>query len=139
MSILLAGTISIISDNCRLASDAETLSVADQGRTQPGDIVILRNLIAPEKAHICTDAAQWLAERKIVLLGFDASVHTGHNKAENRETHDILMGTGICLLEVLANLDAISQPDVFFVAAPLKIKGLDSSPVRAFAIEFCDS
>jgi len=128
----------VILDQPSTEITAQTLEAADGGRTQPGDILILRNRSAPQKAYINKDAAQWLVERKIVLLGFDSSVTTGHDKAENRENHDILMGAGICLLEVLANLDRISQPEVFFVAAPLKIKGLDSSPVRAFAIEFED-
>lgn len=114
---------------------AEVLEKADGGRTQPGDMIILRNLARPQLAVLDKGAARWLMEKRIVLLGFDTSVSTGKDKAANRENHDILMGQGICLLEVMDNLDQISQPEVFFVAAPWKVKGLDSCPVRAFAIE----
>lgn len=49
--------------------------------------------------------------------------------------HDILMERDITFLEVLKNLDKLTT-DVFFMSyAPLPIKGLDSCPVRAYAIE----
>lgn len=114
---------------------AEVLEEADRGRTQPGDMIILRNLISPQVAVLRKDGNKWLAEKKIVLLGFDTSLSTGRDKSENRENHDTLMGVGICLLEQMANLDQVTQPEVFLVAAPLKVKGLDSCPVRAFAME----
>ena len=114
---------------------AEVLKQADRGRTSEGDMVILRNHLAPEKAALTVDAGHWLVEKEVVLLGFDTSVSTGKDKQVNRDFHDVVMGKGICLLEVLANLDALTQTEVFFVCAPLRIKGLDSSPVRAFALE----
>ena len=41
----------------------------------------------------------------------------------------------MCFLEVLKNLDRL-ESDVFFMSyAPLPILGLDSCPVRAYAIE----
>ena len=49
--------------------------------------------------------------------------------------HDILMAENIVFLEVLKNLEQL-QSDVFFMSySPLPILGLDSCPVRAYAIE----
>jgi len=39
------------------------------------------------------------------------------------------------IAESLCNLKKINQKFVQFFAVPLKLKGLDGSPVRAFAIE----
>jgi arylformamidase len=45
------------------------------------------------------------------------------------------MAQNIVFLEVLKNLDQLTT-DVFFMSySPLPIRGLDSSPVRAYAIE----
>lgn len=49
--------------------------------------------------------------------------------------HDILLKENIVFLEVLKNLEYL-KTDVFFMSyAPLPILGLDSCPVRAYAIE----
>lgn len=48
--------------------------------------------------------------------------------------HRILLGAGVMLIESLANLGAIATKRCFFSAAPLKLKGGDGSPVRAYAI-----
>ena len=46
-----------------------------------------------------------------------------------------LLKTAMKILEVLRNLEQLKK-DVFFMSySPLPIKGLDSSPVRAYAIE----
>jgi len=111
------------------------LDKADGGRTKPGDMILIRNRLSPEKTFLGVEAARWLAAKKIKLLGFDLSLTTGQDKAITREVHDILMGPGVVLLEQLDNLDKISKSECFLFAAPLKIKGLDSSPVRAFAVE----
>lgn len=50
-----------------------------------------------------------------------------------KKAHDELLSRGILIVEGLINLDEL--PDrVTFCASPLKIKGCDGSPVRAFAV-----
>ena len=56
--------------------------------------------------------------------------------------HDILMAQNCTFLEVLQNLELL-KTDTFFISyAPLPIIGLDSCPVRVYAIEglpgFCE-
>ncbi len=80
--------------------------------------------------------AEWLAERQVALLGVEPpSVADINSKEELTSIHRTLLKAGIVIVEGLANLDALQQEQVTFIALPLKLKGGDGSPVRAIAIE----
>ena len=49
--------------------------------------------------------------------------------------HDILMAQNCTFLEVLQNLDQLKSDTFFISYAPIPIIGLDSCPVRVYAIE----
>jgi arylformamidase len=77
------------------------------------------------------DAAQWIAERRIGLLGMDTLTPS----VEWKEVHLALLrkGVEIVIVEGLKNLEEL--PERFtFVGFPLNIKGRDGSPIRAVAI-----
>jgi kynurenine formamidase len=77
------------------------------------------------------EAAQWIAERKIGLLGMD----TPTPSTAWKEVHLVLLQAGveIVIVEGLTNLDRL--PGQFtFAGFPLNIKGRDGSPIRAVAI-----
>ncbi len=68
-------------------------------------------------------------------IGFGDGVSIENNNEDVSAFHDVLMANNIVFLEVLKNLDKLTT-DIFFISySPLPIKGLDSSPVRAYAIE----
>ncbi len=48
--------------------------------------------------------------------------------------HRILLGAGVGLIESLAGLEPLINKRCLFCAAPLKLRGGDGSPVRAFAM-----
>jgi arylformamidase len=76
------------------------------------------------------DAAAYLADRKIRLLGMD----TPTPSRDYYEVHHLLQQkpAEIVIVESLANLDAV--PDQFiFIGFPLRIEGGDGSPIRAIA------
>jgi len=76
------------------------------------------------------DAAEYLAARKIRLLGMDMPT-PGKLWLE---LHHLLLSPGVemVLVESLANLDAV--PDEFlFIGFPLNFQGRDGSPIRAVA------
>lgn len=80
---------------------------------------------------LALEAAEWIAQRRIGLLGMD----TPTPGTEWKEIHLALLGPGveIVVVEGLANLDLL--PGRFTLAAfPLKIKDRDGSPIRAVAI-----
>ena len=80
--------------------------------------------------------AEWLAEREIALLGVETPAPADvNNKEELTAVHHALLGAEIVIVEGLANLDALQQKEVTFIALPLKLAGGDGSPVRAIAIE----
>jgi kynurenine formamidase len=80
--------------------------------------------------------AEWLAEREIALLGVETpAVAEINNKEALVTVHQALLRAGIVIVEGLANLDALQQEEVTFIALPLKLEGGDGSPVRAIAIE----
>jgi arylformamidase len=77
------------------------------------------------------EAAQWIAQRRIGLLGMDTLTPS----AQWKEVHWALLGKDaeIVIVEGLANLDKV--PERFTLAAfPLNIQGRDGSPIRAVAI-----
>ena len=86
--------------------------------------------------RISLPLAEWLAGREIALLGVEPpSVADVNSPEELTSVHRTLLGAGIVIVEGLANLDALQQEEVTFIALPLKLEGGDGSPVRAIAIE----
>src|SRR5690606_3584213 len=79
---------------------------------------------------ISTDAAWYLVDKDVCLIGVDfPSVDR-----EPYKTHQVLLGSGIVIVENLTNLGAVSEDVVRFAAFPLRLSGRDGSPVRAVAI-----
>ncbi|MCE5314910.1 MAG: cyclase family protein [Armatimonadota bacterium] len=77
-------------------------------------------------------AALWLTKRKIALLALEQpSVH----RKNHVDVHKLLLSTGVVLIESAANMDQITQDRVYMVALPLRLAGLDGSPIRLIAIE----
>ncbi len=81
---------------------------------------------------ISPELARWLAKKRIAMLGLETP---GVHPIEWEKVHKILLGAEIVVVEGLAYLNRIKKENVFFVAAPLKLKGRDGSPIRAMAIE----
>jgi arylformamidase len=80
---------------------------------------------------LTVEAARWIAQRRIGLLGMD----TPTPGTDWKEIHQILLGKDaeIVVVEGLTRLERL--PERFTLAAfPLNIKGRDGSPVRAVAI-----
>ena len=107
---------------------------------QEGDIVICRNLDAKAKAEgrkpvLTPEAARWLRQHRIKMLGIDNHFGLGKDIESGRALHDILQSEGVCLVEFLDNLDALHRQEFFFMALPYKVKRMDSSWARAVAIE----
>jgi len=83
-----------------------------------------------EHPGISPKAACWLVEQGVALVGVETpSVHA----TLHREVHDIFLQADVILLETLADLTGLPTP-VTLCAAPLKLQGLEASPVRAFAV-----
>ena len=79
--------------------------------------------------------AQWLADHKVQAIGFGDGVAVEGKEENVKPFHDILMAQNVTFLEVLENLDQLTTDTFFISYAPLPIIGLDSCPVRVYAIE----
>lgn len=118
---------------------------------QTGDIVILdspyklppftdkTNTEEDKRLLINRETALWLRDQKVKCVGFGDGVSIESNNEDVSAFHDILMVENVVFLEVLKNLEHLEQKVFFMSYTPLYIKGLDSSPVRAYAIEGLES
>jgi arylformamidase len=134
-------------------ADRTLITVAHLGgiveNFQPGQSLVLRtgwsrHVDNPQHyrdnfPRIADDLAHWCVEKKVNILGVEPpSVADVNHMEELTRIHQILLGANITIVEGLTNLSALTQEQVFFVAAPLKIEGGDGCPCRAFAIEGID-
>jgi arylformamidase len=77
-------------------------------------------------------AVEWFAKNNIRLIGLESP---SVNAIKHQQIHTLLLEKEIGIVESLANVNEISNEYVELFAVPLKLKGLDGSPVRAFVIE----
>jgi arylformamidase len=126
---------------------AEALDIASKGRIGKGDVVIIdspykllpftekTNTDEDKRLFIGVESANWFKDKQVKSVGFGDGVSIENSNEDVRPFHDILMANDITFIEVLKNLDQLTQ-EVFLISfMPLPIKGIDSSPVRPIAIE----
>ncbi len=77
-------------------------------------------------------AAVYLLEQGAVLVGID-SLNIDDTDDGERPVHTTLLGAGILIVEHLRGLEQLPAAGFTFTAAPAKVKGIGSFPVRAFA------
>jgi kynurenine formamidase len=73
-----------------------------------------------------------LVVRKAALVGID-SHNIDDTACRSRPVHTILLGAGIPICEHLTGLGNLPDRGFRFTAAPPKIAGMGTFPVRAFA------
>lgn len=81
------------------------------------------------------DAAQFLVSRCAALVGIDSlNIDATSETPGTRPVHSVLLSAGIPIVEHLTNLDQLIDARFSFFAVPVKVRGMGSFPVRAFAI-----
>jgi len=83
--------------------------------------------------HLTEDGAAWLVAHGAALVGID-SLNVDSTSGGDRPAHSLLLAAGIPVVEHLTGLEALPPTGFRFFAAPPRIAGLGSFPVRAFAI-----
>ncbi len=83
--------------------------------------------------HLTEDAALYLADAGAAIVGIDSfnidNVDTG-----TRPVHSVLLGRDLPICEHMCNLRDLPDCGSRFFAVPVKVKGMGTFPVRAFAI-----
>lgn len=126
---------------------AEVLDRALGGKVHPGDVVILdspyklppftekTNTEDDKRLFVNGETARWMVDHKVKSVGFGDGVSIENSNEDVKPFHDICMAENITFLEVLKNLEELKKETFFISFSPLPIKGLDSCPVRVYAIE----
>jgi kynurenine formamidase len=86
------------------------------------------------KAHpyLTADAAEMLATAGATLVGIDS--HNIDDTADGRRpVHSILLGADIPIVEHMTGLESLPLTGFRFSAVPVKVKGMGTFPVRAYA------
>ncbi len=79
-------------------------------------------------------AAEMLAKSGVRIVGID-SYNIDDTADLTRPAHSELLRAGVFIVEHLTNLDALPDSgDIRFFAVPVKVRGLGTFPVRAFAM-----
>ena len=118
-----------------------------ENKIKEGDIIVIRNdtgikltkqqLYLGEEGDLpilTLEVARWLVKYKPKLLVLD-NIRLGDTVEEIREFHDILMSQDVCFVEIVDNLEKITQERFYVMSLPIKIQHLDSSFCRAIVIQ----
>jgi arylformamidase len=142
-SIPLAQTVDLPATVVRLAGaqqhgiDGGALAALDVGGTavllHTGDDARFGTPDYTQDRHFLTRAgAAWLAANGAALVGIDA-LNIDDTDDRERPAHTLLLAAGIPVIEHLTGLEQLPPTGARFTAAPLRIEGLGTIPVRAFA------
>lgn len=83
--------------------------------------------------HFLTRAgAEWVAAHGAALVGIDA-LNIDDTEDGTRPAHTLLLAAGIPVVEHLTGLGQLPPSGAWFTAVPLRVEGLGTIPVRAFA------
>jgi kynurenine formamidase len=98
------------------------------------------------QSYLTDDSAKWLVEHRVKCIGsntpgvenFKRGVAQQWTDPKNQRVawpvHKILLSQHIPIIEGLTNLDQLVGRRFRFIALPLKIAGVDGSPIRAVAV-----
>lgn len=84
----------------------------------------------PDAVHLSTEAAQWLGERQVLMVGIDYLSVGGFTTRNGLAVHHALIDRGVWILEGL-DLTAAPEGPCDLICLPLKIAGADGAPARA--------
>lgn len=82
--------------------------------------------------HLTGELANQLVAAGVALVGID-SFNIDSTDDGTRPVHSALLGAGLPIVEHLCNLAALPERGARFFALPVKVKGMGTFPVRAFA------
>ncbi len=88
---------------------------------------------ARDAPYLTEAGARWLCEQGATLVGIDSVDIDDTTSGGERPAHSLLLGAGIPVVEHLTNLDQVPPNGARFTAAPPRLEGFGTFPVRAYA------
>jgi len=102
-------------------------------KTLNSERLVNEDIFDPEYIYIEEEAAEWLAKSGVSLVGIDALSVETYDSAGFR-THKVFLDADVIILEGAVLTDV--PPGTYqLICLPLRLQGLDASPVRAILIE----
>ena len=86
-----------------------------------------------DHSFLTPEAAEYLIANGAALVGID-SHNIDDTRVRTRPVHTALLGAGIPVCEHMTGLGALPDSGFKFAAAPPKVKGMGTFPVRAYAV-----
>ena len=86
----------------------------------------------PGHPFVATALAEAMVAAGVALVGID-SVNIDSTAGGERPVHTALLAAGISIVEHLTNLGSLPRTGFELFAVPVKIRGMGTFPVRAFA------
>jgi len=86
--------------------------------------------------YLTNDAIDWCMDRNVPVVGFD--MYHGADAPDSKvvfNTSRRFQEAGVVTMPYLKNLGAISKKRVTLIALPLKMIGVEASPIRAVVLE----
>jgi kynurenine formamidase len=89
---------------------------------------------ARDAPFLAEDAVDYLVESGVALVGIDSLNIDDSQGGGERPAHTHLLAAGIHIVEHLTHLDEVPASGARFTAAPPRVEGFGTFPVRAFAV-----
>jgi arylformamidase len=99
-----------------------------------GDATWGTEAYAENAPYLTAEGAQWLVAHGAALVGIDAVNIDDAVAHGERPAHTLLLAAGIPIVEHLTGLDRLPPLGARFSAAPARIAGFGTFPVRAYAV-----
>lgn len=82
--------------------------------------------------YLTEDAAHYLKQQGVKLVGIDCH-NIDNTNGKTRPVHTVLLRNEIFIVEHMTNLHQLPDEGFKFYAVPVKVKGMGTFPIRAFA------
>ncbi len=92
-----------------------------------------QNKFSESYVYLDGDAAEYLANLPVALLGIDA-LSVKQRGGKDYRAHSSLLEKNIPIVEGLY-FEAVLEGIYFFIGLPLRLEGIDGSPIRAVLVE----
>ena len=86
-----------------------------------------------DHSFLTAEAAEWLVQNGAALVGIDSN-NIDDTRQRTRPVHTTLLGAEIPICEHMTGLGQLPDDGFLFTAAPPKVRGMGSFPVRAYAV-----
>jgi kynurenine formamidase len=137
----LAGLEAVVVDGAGVGRSSAVGREAFQGRDLAGKAVLVRTgwdahwgtpAYLEANPFLTGEAAEYLVAQGATLVGID-SVNIDDTRGSERPVHTLLLAREVLVVEHLTGLDQLPATGATFTAVPVKVRGMSTFPVRAFA------